>query len=169
MSNQNDATTEDFMSYDKRLSHLRAELAARDAEIERLKAELAAVPTQAFAFYWDVTEYGQEIVDYAVGDLGDMERAISAYLASQGHDPQKKFEYAATIAGTLDDINAVHAENERLRAELAAVPKAEFWWYWNVTDFSQATVNYNAHSITEKTRAIERWFAAMDYTDDEDD
>ncbi len=142
---------------------------ALKAEIERLKAELAAVPTQAFAFYWDVTEYGQGIVDYAVGDLGDMERAISAYLTSQGHDPQKKFEYAATIAGTLDDINAVHAENERLKTELAATPKAELWWYWNVTDFSHAAVDHSGHSIAKKTRTIQRWFAAMDYTDDEDD
>lgn len=141
---------------------------ALKAEIERLKAELAAVPTQAFAFYWDVTEYGQEIVNYDIGDLGDMERTISVYLASQGHDPQKKFEYAATIAGTLDDINAVHAENERLRAELAAVPKAQLWWYWNITKFGQTIVNYNGRSIDEKTHAIKRWFAAMDYSDDDD-
>ena len=32
-----DTITEDFMSYDRRLSHLQAELAARDAEILRLK------------------------------------------------------------------------------------------------------------------------------------
>ena len=38
-----DTITEDFMSYDRRLSHLRAELAARDAEIERLRERVKAL------------------------------------------------------------------------------------------------------------------------------
>ena len=38
-----DPITEDFMSYDRRLSHLRAELAARDAEIERLRERVKAL------------------------------------------------------------------------------------------------------------------------------
>ena len=38
-----DTITEDFMSYDRRLSHLRAELAARDAEILRLKQRVNAL------------------------------------------------------------------------------------------------------------------------------
>ena len=38
-----DTITEDFMSYDRRLSHLRAELAARDAEILRLKERVKAL------------------------------------------------------------------------------------------------------------------------------
>ena len=38
-----DTITEDFMSYDRCLSHLRAELAARDAEILRLKQRVNAL------------------------------------------------------------------------------------------------------------------------------
>ena len=38
-----DTITEDFISYDRRLSHLRAELAARDAEILRLKQRVNAL------------------------------------------------------------------------------------------------------------------------------
>jgi len=38
-----DTITEDFMSYDRRLSHLRAELAARDAEIKRLREQVNAL------------------------------------------------------------------------------------------------------------------------------
>ena len=38
-----DTITEDLMSYDRRLSHLRAELAARDAEILRLKQRVNAL------------------------------------------------------------------------------------------------------------------------------
>ena len=38
-----DTITEDFMSYDRRLSHLQAELAARDAEILRLKQRVNAL------------------------------------------------------------------------------------------------------------------------------
>ena len=145
------------------------EIVALKAEIERLQAELAAVPKDALTFYWDVTEYGQEIVNYDIGDLRNMERTFSDYLASLGHDPKKKYEYAATLADTLDDIATVRAENERLRAELTAVPKAELWWHWNVTEFNQAIVNSTERSIAEKCRAIRRWFAAMDYTNDDDD
>ena len=145
------------------------EIVALKAEIERLKAELAAVPKDALTFYWDVTEYGQEIVNYDIGDLGDMERAVEQYLSSLGHDTMAKFKYADTLADTRNNSAAVRAENERLRAELAAVPKAELWWHWNVTEFSQAIVNSTEHSIAEKTRAIQRWFAAMDYTNDDND
>ena len=145
------------------------EIVALKAEIERLKAELTAVPKDALMFYWDVTEYGQEIVNYDIGDLREMERAVNQYLTSLGHDTSAKFEYAATIADTRNDFAAVRTENERLKAELAAVPKAELWWHWNVTEFSQAIVNSTEHSIAEKTRAIQRWFAAMDYTNDDDD
>lgn len=38
-----DTITEDFISYDQRLSHLQAELAARDAEILRLKQRVNAL------------------------------------------------------------------------------------------------------------------------------
>lgn len=140
---------------------------ALKTEIERLKAQLATVPNDALMFYWDVTEYGQEIVSYDIGDLREMERAVKQYLTSLGHDTNAKFKYAATIAGTHDDIAAVQTENERLRAELAAVPKAELWWHWNVTDFNQAIVNETERGIAEKTRTIQRWFAAMDYGDDD--
>ena len=43
MPQHDDTITEDFMSYDRRLSHLRAELAARDAEILRLKTRVNAL------------------------------------------------------------------------------------------------------------------------------
>ena len=164
---QQDDTTIELFSQSRQISDLQAELAARDAEIERLKAELAAIPKEALKFYWDVTEYSQEIVNYDMGDLGDMERAVEQYLSLLGHDTNAKFRNAATIAGTLDDIAAVRAENERLRAELAAVPKAELWWHWNVTEFSQAIVNGTQRDVAEKTRTIQRWFAAMDYDDDD--
>ena len=145
------------------------EIVALKAEIERLKAELTAVPKDALMFYWDVTEYGQEIVNYDIGDLREMERAVNQYLTSLGHDTSAKFKYAATIADTRNGIAAVRAENERLKAELTAVPKAELWWHWNVTKFNQAIVNSTQHGIAEKTRAIQRWFAAMDYTNDDND
>ena len=40
MPQHDDTITEDFIPYDRRLSHLRAELAARDAEILRLKTRV---------------------------------------------------------------------------------------------------------------------------------
>ena len=142
---------------------------ALKAEIERLKAELAAVPKDALMFYWDVTEYSQEIVNYDMGDLGEMEQTVEQYLSLLGHDTNTKYRNANTLAETRSDIAAVRAENERLRAELAAVPKAELWWHWNVTEFSQAIVNGTQHDVAEKTRTIRQWFAAMDYTNDDDD
>ena len=145
------------------------ESVALKAEIERLKAELAAIPKDALMFYWDVTEYSQETVNYDLGDLGEMERAVEQYLSLLGHDTNAKFRNANTLAETRSDIAAVLAENERLRAELAAVPKAELWWHWNVTEFSQAIVNGTQHDVAEKTRTIRQWFAAMDYTNDDDD
>ena len=145
------------------------EIVALKAEIERLKAELTAVPKDALMFYWDVTEYGQEIVNYDIGDLREMERAVEQYLSLLGHDTNAKFKNAATLADTRNNFAAVRAENERLRAELAAVPKAELWWHWNVTEFNQAIVNSTERSIAEKCRTIKRWFAAMDYTNDDDD
>ena len=141
---------------------------ALKAEIERLKAELAAVPKDALMFYWDVTEYSQETVNYDMGDLGEMEQTVEQYLSLLGHDTNTKYRNANTLAETRSDIAAVRAENERLRAELAAVPKAELWWHWNVAEFSQAIVNETERGIAEKTRTIQRWFAAMDYTSDDD-
>ena len=164
---QQDDTTIELFSQSRQISDLRAELATRDAEIERLKAELAATPKDALMFYWDVTEYGQETVNYDLGDLGEMERAVEQYLSLLGHDTNAKFRNATTLAETHNNIAAVLAENERLRAELAAVPKAELWWHWNVTEFTQAIVNETEHGIAEKTRTIRRWFAAMDYGDDD--
>ena len=143
------------------------EIVALKTEIERLKAELTAVPKDALMFYWDVTEYSQETVNYDLGDLGEMERAVEQYLSLLGHDTNAKFRNADTLAETRNDIAAVLAENERLRAELAAVPKAELWWHWNVTEFTQAIVNETERGIAEKTRTIQRWFAAMDYDDDD--
>ena len=166
MSQQDDTTIE-LISQSRQISDLQAELAARDAEIERLKAELAAVPKDALKFYWDVTEYSQETVNYDLGDLGEMERAVEQYLSLLGHDTNAKFRNANTLAETRSDIAAVRAENERLRAELAAVPKAELWWHWNATEFTQAIVNETERGIAEKTRTIQRWFAAMDYNDDD--
>ena len=43
MPQHDDTTTEDFVSYDRHLSHLRAELAARDAEMLRLKTRVNAL------------------------------------------------------------------------------------------------------------------------------
>ena len=43
MPQHDDTTTEDFVSYNRHLSHLRAELAARDAEILRLKTRVNAL------------------------------------------------------------------------------------------------------------------------------
>jgi len=77
------------------------------------------------------------------------------------------FSQNRQISDLRAELAARDAEIERLKAELAAIPKAELWWYWNITEFSQATVNYNARSINEKTRTIQRWFAAMDYDDDD--
>ena len=166
---QQDDTTIELFSQSRQISDLQAELAARDAEIGRLRAELAATPKEALKFYWDVTEYSQEIVNYDLGDLGKMERAVEQYLSLLGHDTNAKFRNAATLAKTRNDIADVRAENERLRAELAAVPKVELWWHWNVTEFSQAIVNDTEHGIAKKCRAIQRWFATMDYTNDDDD
>ena len=83
--------------------------------------------------------------------------------------PDREDRLTRRWAQACQENVALKAEIERLKAELAAVPKAEFWWYWNVTDFSHAAVDHSGHSIAEKTRTIQRWFAAMDYTDDEDD
>ena len=81
--------------------------------------------------------------------------------------PDNEDRVTGRWAQTCQENVALKAEIERLKAELAAVPKAELWWYWNVTEFSQATVNYSGRSINEKTRTIQRWFAAMDYGDDD--
>ena len=83
--------------------------------------------------------------------------------------PDNEDQLTRKWAQACQEIVALKAEIERLKTELTAVPKAELWWHWNVTEFNQTIVNSTERSIAEKCRAIRRWFAAMDYTNDDDD
>ena len=77
-------------------------------------------------------------------DLRIVEGVVSAQLAK--HDAE---------------IAALRAQVAELEAWKAAVPVKSILWYFDVSEFSQAIVNYNTVTQMKHNTALEKWHRDM--------